>query len=84
MQITPYKASEATQCEFNLKMYPVSSNKSVAMTDSCSAIIGQCITNIKYKDIVYNNVTLLVLQNLCTEMIFGQDILTLHSKLLLH
>ena len=47
-------------------MYPVSSNKSVSIADSSySAIIGQCITkNIRT---VYRNVTLLVLQNLCTD-----------------
>ena len=54
---------------------------SVSMADSsCSSpVVGKCVVNLKYLD--NTNAPLFVMDNLCTELIIGQDILNQHDSL---
>ena len=69
--------------KLKLEILPVSTPISVSMADSsCSSpVVGKCVVNLKYLDNEYTNAPLFVMDNLCTELIIGQDILNQHDSL---
>lgn len=65
--------------KLKLKIEPMTGNVTMASTVVQSSINGRCFVNIELLNNVYRNVELLVLPDLCANVILGHDLLSQHS-----
>lgn len=66
--------------ELHLRVLPSDGKVSMASMSMMTNIKGQCKVKLKVLDHIYNNATLLVLSNMCANIIIGHDILKQHES----
>ena len=64
-----------------LKVHPATDTISMATQSLTSEVSGCCYVELKFKDRVYPNFKLLILPNLCAQVILGIDFLSLHESI---
>ena len=68
--------------KLNLVVSPSPNTKiSMASSDFTSEIKGYCVVKLQIKDMIYKNVRLFVMQNLCAKLIIGLDLLSQHKSI---
>ena len=67
--------------EFNLTTIPTHSSVSMAESSVTIKVLGYVTVELKINDFVYEKTKLSVLENLCADVIIGQDILAQHERL---
>ena len=70
--------------ELKLHIYPAILNVSMATLGLSTAALGVCYVTLKYDDFVHANAKLIVLGELCSDVILGHDLLTKHSSVSFH
>lgn len=72
---------EALVKKHKFKILPYNGSISMAMSSMCTPITGQCKVNLQVDEHSYHNIYLLIMKNLCADVIIGHDVLKHHSKL---
>lgn len=73
--------NEALVKKCRLKILPYEGSISMANSSLCTQIKGQCKVDLKVAEHSYNNIYLLIMKNLCSDVIIGHDVLNNHSTL---
>lgn len=68
-------------CSRNITVYPFTGQVSMASTMLTSNVQGHCVVNITIHQHKYKGIKLLILKQLCSDVIIGHDILKRHSQL---
>ncbi|XP_024885915.1 uncharacterized protein LOC112463647 [Temnothorax curvispinosus] len=64
----------------NIKVLPYFGKITMANSSLSTEITGQCKVNFKMKGCSYNNIVMLVMKDLCSDVIIGHDVLQSHSS----
>ena len=67
--------------ELNLLVLPASGSVSMASPSHTAQILGECIVDFHIEDSYYCGVTFCVLNNLCKDVILGQDFMRRHRSI---
>ena len=65
------------------KCLPSRSQISMATSNLQTCTMGHCMVTLKYKETIYRNVKLAVLDNLCSDVLLGHDFLQQHQQLVI-
>ena len=66
--------------QFNIKVIPAKGEVSLANSSLTSKIEGECLISFTLNNRVYENVKVLVMGNLCADIILGQDFRERHKS----
>ena len=75
--------SQAMAKKLGLKLNPSTQNISMALTSLKTRVLGHCITDITIDQFTYSSVRLGVLEDLCSDIILGQDFQRKHKRVII-
>jgi transposase InsO family protein len=71
---------ESVARQLSLKVFPTSGTITLASTAHRTLIKGYCLVSLSIKGELYHNIKLLVLENLCCDLLLGHDFMRLHKN----